>query len=80
MLEKYLESEIVFNIENIVNDISNWQNDYDKTETIENLTEDDIKIICNRMLNSTWFMTELNEFINGNIESELYHYIESREE
>lgn len=78
MLEKYLEGEILFNIENIINDISNWQEDYDKTKAIENLTENDINIICNRMLNSGWFVTELNEFINENIEGELYHYIEGQ--
>jgi len=75
MLEEYLKSEIIFNIENIVNDISNYQEDSDTTKAIESLTEEDIKIICNKMLNSTWFMNELNEFINGNIENELYHYV-----
>jgi len=75
MLEEYLKGEIIFNIENIVNDISNYQEDFDKTKAIESLTEEDIKIICNKMLNSTCFMNELNEFINGNIENELYHYV-----
>lgn len=80
MLEMYIKNEIEFNIENIINDISNWQNDKDTTEKIENLNNDDISIICNKLLNSTWFMSELNEFVNSNIENEIYHYVESEEE
>ena len=79
MLEEYLKGEIVFNIENIINDISNYQEDFDTTKKIENLTDSDINIICNKMLNSTCFMNELNEFINGNIENEIYHYVRSGE-
>lgn len=74
MLENYLKNEIRFNIENIVNDISNYQENKDATEIIEHLTENDIEIICNKLLNSTWFINELNEFVNSNIENELYHY------
>ena len=80
MLEKYLEGEIKFNIENIVNDISNYQEDKETTEKIEKLTDDDISIICDKLLNSTWFMTELNEFINNNIENEIYHYVKKESE
>jgi hypothetical protein len=79
MLEMYIENEIKFNIENIINDISNWQNDKDTTEKIENLNNDDISIICNKLLNNTWFMSELNEFVNSNIENEIYHYVKSEE-
>lgn len=75
MLEQYIEGEIKFNIENIINDISNYQEDKETTEKIEKLTDDDISIICNKLLNSTWFMTELNEFVNSNIENEIYHYV-----
>lgn len=74
MLENYLKNKIRFNIENIVNDISNYQENKEATEIIEHLTENDIEIICNKLLNSTWFMNELNEFVNSNIENELYHY------
>ena len=75
MLEEYIKGEIRFNIENIINDIFNYQEDKETTEKIEKLTENDIEIISNKLLNSTWFMQELNEFINGNIENELYHYV-----
>jgi len=75
MLEKYLKGEILFNIENIINDISNWQDDYDTTKEIENLTDTDIKIICSQMLSDNGFMENLNGFINENIENEIYHYI-----
>lgn len=79
MLEKYMESEIKFVIENIINDISNYQNDIDTTQAIENLTDDDISIISNRLLNSTWFMTELNSLVDNTIEDEIYHYVNNKE-
>ena len=76
MLEQYIKGEIVFNIENIMN----YENDNDVKESIEQLTEKDIDIICNKLLNSEWFMTELNEFINSNIEDEIYHYVNNIKE
>ena len=79
MLEEYIKGEIRFNIENIINDISNYQKDKETTEKIEKLTENDIEIISNKLLNSTCFMQELNEFINGNIENEIYYYVKECE-
>lgn len=74
-LEKYLKGEIEFNIENIINDISNYQNDIDTTTMIENLTDYDIQQICDKLMNSNYFMDSLNELVNEEIESEIYHYV-----
>ena len=79
MLENYIKDEIKFVMENIINDISNYQNDIDTTQAIENLTDDDISVISNRLLNSTWFMTELNSLIDNTIENEIYHYVNNKE-
>lgn len=80
MLEKYIEDEIKFVMENIINDISNHQNDIDTTQAIENLTDDDISVISNKLLNSTWFMTELNSLVDNTIENEIYHYVNNKGE
>jgi DNA-binding ferritin-like protein (Dps family) len=74
-LENYIKGEIEFNIENIINDISNYQEDIEKTQKIENLTDYDIQEICDSLLNNDYFMQTLNQFVNENIESEIYHYI-----
>lgn len=79
MLEKYIESEITFVIENIINDVSNYQNDLDTTQAIEKLNQDDISIISNKLLNSTHFITELNSFVDNAIEDEIYHYVHEKE-
>ena len=79
MLEKYIESEITFVIENIINDISNYQNDLDTTQAIEKLNQDDISIITNKLLNSTYFITELNSFVDNSIEDEIYNYVHEKE-
>jgi hypothetical protein len=74
-LENYIKGEIVFNIENIVNDIE----DTYKKQEIENLTDYDIQQICDNLLNSDYFMQQLNSFVNENIESEIYHYVNDKE-
>lgn len=78
-LENYLKGEIEFNIENIINDISNYQNDIDTTTMIEHLTDKDIQQICDNLMNSNYFMEELNTFINEEIDNELYHYVNNME-
>ena len=78
-LENYLKGEIEFNIENIINDISNYQNDIDTTTMIENLTDYDIQQICDKLMNSNYFMNNLNELVNEEIESEIYHYVNDKE-
>ena len=78
-LENYIKCEIEFNIENIINDISNYQNDIDTTTTIEKLNDKDIQKICDNLMNSKYFMESLNELVNNEIESEIYHYVNKLE-
>ena len=74
-LESYIKGEIEFNIENIINDIDTTY----KKQEIENLTDYDIQQICDKLLNSDYFMQQLNSFVNENIESEIYHYVNDKE-
>lgn len=78
-LESYLKGEISFNIENIINDNymeQEYKKDFDK---VSKLTDKDIQKICDKLVNSNYFMEELNTFINEEIESEIYHYINDKE-
>ena len=73
MIDKYIEGEIDFNIENIINDIGV---ETEKKKKIESLTRADIEEIRDNLLNNYWFITELNELVNGAIENEICHYID----
>ena len=64
MLKNYLKNEVKFNIENIVNDICNWQEDFEATKTIEDFTSKDINEIVKRLIENEGFIDHLNEFIN----------------
>ena len=79
MLKNYLKNEVKFNIENIVNDICNWQEDFETTKTIEDFTSKDINEIVKRLLENEGFIDYLNEFINSEIENEIYHYLKEKE-
>ena len=75
MFEKYIKNEVRYNIENIINDIVNYQEDKETTEKIEKLTESDEEKITKRLVNDEAFVNYFNELVNSEIVNEIYHYV-----
>lgn len=74
-ITEFMKSEIVFNIENIVNDISNWQEDADTTKAVEDLTDDDVNNIASGLACNDFIINYINDILYETIQDNIYKYI-----
>lgn len=73
ILEEYIKNEIVFNIENLVNE--DYPEKSEDAKKLESLNNNDIEKICNNLIKNDWLISAMNETLNESITDELYHYI-----
>lgn len=73
ILEEYIKNEIIFNIENLVNE--DYPEKSEDAKKLENLNNNDIEKICNNLIKNDWLISAMNETLNESITDELYHYI-----
>ena len=78
-ITEFMKSEIVFNIENIVNDISNWQEDADTTKAVENLTDADVNDMATDLASNDFIINYINDILYETIQDKIYNYINKKE-
>lgn len=74
-ITEFMKSEIVFNIENIVNDISNWQEDADTTKAVEDLTDADVNDMATDLASNDFIINYINDILYETIQDKIYNYI-----
>ena len=79
IFDEFIQNEIVFNIENIVNDISNWQEDADTTKEVEDLKDEDIKEIGLNISCNDFIINYIHDILYETIQDVLYEYINKKE-